>query len=111
MQRYRGRTNCLAARYLTSSHSDQLTHAFGHISIEWLNHKVIVVSHQAEGIIHPPHVSTHVTESLEKAFSAPLVQVNICPPITTRRDMLHPKSRCSRFVHMTPGTHQTRAGA
>jgi hypothetical protein len=53
------------------------------------SHKVIVVGHQAGGITHRPHVPTNVTESLEKDVSALLVQGNICPSMTTRRDMLH----------------------
>jgi hypothetical protein len=48
----------------------QLTHASGQIGIRRLNHKAIVVSHQAVGITHPPHAPTNVTEYLEKAFSA-----------------------------------------
>jgi hypothetical protein len=59
--------------------SIQLPHTFGQIGIRRLNHKVIMVGHQAVGITHPPHAPTNVPE----------YQVNICPTITTRRDMIH----------------------
>jgi len=67
----------------------QLTHASSQIGIRRLNHEVTVVSHQAVGTTHPPHAPTNVSEYLEKVFLVPLVQVNICPTITTRRDMIH----------------------